>query len=41
MHIENSIRIEKNPICTFFLNKSVVPNTVHAAVDKGAHYFNI
>lgn len=41
MHIVSTIQIEKNLICTFYDYKSVVPNTVHAAIDKGAHYFNI
>lgn len=41
MLIENIIAIEKNQTCKFFINESVVPNTVHAAIDKGAHYFNI
>lgn len=42
MLIEIFIKIEQDPICIKFNNKfSVVPNSVHAAVDKGCFYFNI
>lgn len=41
MHIEIFIKIEQNQICKTYNKFSVVPNSVHAAVDKGCFYFNI
>ena len=43
MLIKIFIQIEKNQICNKFkyIHFSVVPNTIHAAVDKGCFYFNI
>lgn len=41
MLIEIFIKIEPNQICKTFYIFSVVPNSVHAAVDKGCFYFNI
>ncbi len=43
MHIKISIQIEQSQICNFLydIEFSVVPNSIHAAVDKGCFYFNI
>jgi len=41
MLLEIFIKIEPNQICKTYYKFSVVPNSVHAAVDKGCFYFNI
>jgi hypothetical protein len=43
MLISNIIQIEPDQICNIFnlFYFSVVPNSIHAAVDKGCFYFNI
>lgn len=39
--IETFTKTELDQICKYRIKFSVVPNSVHAAVDKGCFYFNI
>jgi hypothetical protein len=41
MPTKNFIAVENVQICKFTIYISVIPVTVHAAVDKGCFYFNI